>query len=520
MPGCVLRVESRSPDVERPVKASGLQPISIYRKGQPRVPGSSHLSRESGFNVDVSPANGGLDRQARDATPRHGRVGEGEHQSDRTAVCRPDQAISATEATRFRVELLEIPRLSEPRRSHGMAHLVSVVLLAAASSQRASADEARTPLFVAVSAGQDHTCALGADGTAYCWGANDAGQLGAGVADGGPHTVPERVRGGIAFRAIAAGHRHSCGLTADGRAFCWGYGGTGQLGQGALRDSATPVPVGGDLRFTSVSAGGTHTCAVTSAGKAYCWGGNWHGQLGNGSVAGDQDTPCCDKAPTPVAVDVAFRHVSAGGIHTCGVTEVGEAYCWGASQDGRLGSGNESSDRPTPVRAAVGVDFSAVSARGLNTCGISTRSDLYCWGRGQEGQLGILTPPPAADRPVRVETPVRFRAVSVGTYYVCALGGDRRVYCWGANRYGQLGDGSREPRLVPRATVGRNRYRFVSAGGNEFSGHACALTVDGAVFCWGDNRRGQLGDGSTSDRPVPVPIAIATARRLQPATSR
>lgn len=389
------------------------------------------------------------------------------------------------------------------------AGFVSVVVLITTCAVGASAEQADTRLFVSVSAGQDHTCALTTGGTAYCWGANDVGQLGNGAADDSPHPVPIRVDGAIPFRAIASGHRHSCGLTADGQAFCWGLGLYGQLGRGTLANSATPVPVRGGQRFTSITAGGTHTCAVTSAGAAYCWGGNWHGQLGSGSLSGDSDTPCCHKAPMPVAGDLSFRIVSAGGIHTCAVTPDGHSYCWGAWGDGRLGTGtNEPPDRPAPARVLTSAEFDAVSASGWNTCGISSRSyDAYCWGLGQQGQLGIGMSPPAAGSPVQVKAPVPFRAISVGTYYVCALGGDDRVYCWGSNQHGQLGDGSREPRMLPTATADGNKYRLISAGGNEFSGHACALTVGGAVFCWGDNRRGQLGDGSTSNRSVPVPVA-------------
>jgi alpha-tubulin suppressor-like RCC1 family protein len=394
--------------------------------------------------------------------------------------------------------------------SDGTTGLVSLAALIMTFGVGTLAEQADNRSIVSVSAGQDHTCALATDGTTYCWGANDVGQLGTGAADTGPHFVPHRVDGGISFRAIASGHRHSCGLAADGQAFCWGLGLYGQLGQGALTNSATPVPVGGGHRFTSITAGGTHTCALTSVGVAYCWGGNWHGQLGSGSLDGDSDTPCCHKAPTPVAGDLTFRTVDAGGIHTCSVTSEGHPYCWGAGQVGRLGLGtNDGPDRAAPVRVMTSANFDVVSAGGWNTCGIATRSnDAYCWGSGQQGQLGIGTSPSAADSPLRVKAAVQFRAISVSTYYVCALGVDDRVYCWGSNRHGQLGDGSREDRILPTPTADENKYRLVSAGGNEFSGHACGLAVQGAVFCWGDNRRGQLGDGSTSSRSAPVRVTI------------
>src|SRR6267143_1556819 len=172
--------------------------------------------------------------------------------------------------------------------------------------------------FTIVSAGQDHTCGLTTDGDVYCWGANADGQLGIGASDTLPHPKPLRVASRIKFKVVSAGNRHTCALTADGTAYCWGANDSGQLGNGSITASATPVAVQGKLVFVSVSAGATHTCGITSAGDADCWGGNWHGQLGNGSLDGEQKYPCCHTEPTRVVGGLSFSEVTAGGIHTCG----------------------------------------------------------------------------------------------------------------------------------------------------------------------------------------------------------
>jgi alpha-tubulin suppressor-like RCC1 family protein len=135
-----------------------------------------------------------------------------------------------------------------------------------------------------IAAGYDHTCALSATGTAFCWGSNARGQLGTGV--GGNQSAPILpVSGGLTFVTITAGEAHSCGLTSAGTLYCWGSNVSGQLGDGTTTNSNAPVLVSGALVFSTVSAGDQHTCAVTTGNVAYCWGDNRYGQLGNGTTS-------------------------------------------------------------------------------------------------------------------------------------------------------------------------------------------------------------------------------------------
>src|SRR6266404_8115973 len=213
---------------------------------------------------------------------------------------------------------------------------------------------ASTPLvFRQVSAGGLHTCGVTSDDLAYCWGYNNYGQLGVGTTDGpelclslGCSTRPVAVLGGLRFRQVSAGEDHTCGITTDYRAYCWGLNG-GSLGDGTMLSRSTPVPVAGQLSFRQVSAGDVHTCAVATDNRAYCWGYNGSGQLGNG-------TQSFDPPLTPVAVvgQLQFRQVSPGGEHTCAVTTDDRAFCWGSNRYGQLGDSTEISPRLRPTRVA------------------------------------------------------------------------------------------------------------------------------------------------------------------------
>jgi alpha-tubulin suppressor-like RCC1 family protein len=251
--------------------------------------------------------------------------------------------------------------------------------------------------FEEIVTGQLHVCGRTAAGEAWCWGAYPSGQLGN---DARPDQVqPTRSAAGVTFTSLTASGTTTCGLTAEGVAWCWGNNTFGQLGNGAKTNAAVHVAgvVTGPTRFTSLSMGRAHTCGVDADGAAWCWGGNTYGQLGDGTK--DERL-----IPTAVLGDHRFASLSAGTTHTCGVAKDGAAWCWGANSVGQLGDGVKSTaeDRTSPVAVAGGISFTAVSAGEDYTCGIAKDASAYCW--GSSGVLGNGTRDPST-------APVRVRAV-------------------------------------------------------------------------------------------------------------
>ena len=354
--------------------------------------------------------------------------------------------------------------------------------------------------FASVDGGYVHTCGVTTSGAAYCWGDNFSGQLGEETASSvwyrsspAPVAVAE-----VKLTTISTGVWHTCGVTPSGAAYCWGDNFFGQLGDGTGVARATPVPVAGEFRFAAVSAGSFHTCGITTSGAAYCWGDNSNGQLGDGTT--DRRA-----TPVPVASGFSFTTISAGHGHTCGVIAGGVTVCWGDDSSGQLGDGAASADhasyRPYPA-PVVGVrGFARVSAGNVHTCGVTTHGAAYCWGYNVWGQLGDGTTTQRST-PVRVTGRQRFAVVDAGSYFSCGVTTSGAAYCWGENRDGELGDGTTTSRSSPVAVAGGLRFAAVRAGWY----HACGMKTDSGVYCWGYNAHGQLGEGTTVSEPTPVPV--------------
>lgn len=353
--------------------------------------------------------------------------------------------------------------------------------------------------FVQVTQGAVHTCGITADDRAFCWGDNPFGELGDGTTT--RRLVPRAVAGGLRFKAITAGTHFTCGLTTEDRAYCWGYNVYYQLGDGTTGTmQLTPSPVAGNRRFRQIRAGARHTCAVTFADVAFCWGENFYGQLGAVTEGFLQsNVPLRVETGGPV-----FRRILPGGSHTCALTATGVAYCWGDGRFGQLGNGTLTTTR-TPTRVSGSRTYAQLTAGSFHTCGVSA-GKAYCWGDNGSGGLGDGTQT-SRSVPTAVAGGLSFKGLSASFAYTCGITTADRAYCWGRNDQGQLGDGTFGPRkavLTPTKVLGG--YSFTAIGGMILSGHTCAVTPDRRAYCWGDNSRGQLGNGTTarSTRPVPV----------------
>ena len=383
------------------------------------------------------------------------------------------------------------------------AALAAVCCLAAC--RESTAPTPTSGPWMTVSAGSYFTCGLTRSGTAYCWGLNFAGELGEGATDSFPAdyvATPQAVVGGLQFAGISASALYACGLTRDGAAYCWGENDYGQMGDGTVDSvgAAThpgPAPVAGGFTFTNLAPGPTHTCGVTSAGISLCWGSGSYGELADGDTMGTRPTPA------PIGSPLQLASMAVGYHHTCGLTGDGSAYCWGGDEWGVLGTGLVLSS-PVPVAVHGGLAFTTLAAGELHTCGLTSSGAAYCWGDDRYGQLGVAGVQFLSTAPAAVWGGYAFKSLTAGRNHTCGLTRAGVAYCWGLNDRGQLGDGSTENRPVPVLVNGGLTFASIGAGEE----HTCGVTPGGVAYCWGDNSYGQLGTGSADPVAHPAPQAV------------
>ncbi|MEO8576162.1 MAG: Ig-like domain-containing protein [Gemmatimonadales bacterium] len=376
-------------------------------------------------------------------------------------------------------------------------------------------------------------CGLITLGRAFCWGFNGHGQLGA-VSDStcfkGTDAgtvvndslittaipcslVPLAISREIDFSSISSGDSTGCAISTTGRAYCWGLGKNGQIGNGNTADRGAATLVTTALAFTSISVGGNHTCALATGGTAYCWGDDTFGQLGDNRTV---------SSTTPIPVSggggpAVFASISAGFRHSCGVTAAGAGFCWGSNEFGQLGDGSTGGFSDTPVGVAGGFTWAFISAGGDHTCGITTAGSAMCWGDNASAQLGnggvsgpVPVPGAVAGAPAftRISASTGTRTLAppalvnfnkAGRGHTCGLTAAGAVFCWGDDSDLQLGRGqfsgsngvgTTAVQVVQGERAAGVTFTSISTG----SRHSCAVGSDGNAYCWGSNVGGALGN--------------------------
>lgn len=357
----------------------------------------------------------------------------------------------------------------------------------------------------------------------WCWGWNGDHQLGDGTSESRsvPVAVQQQNNDTVKWVEVSSGDSHNCALSSTNAAYCWGNNDQGQSGQPYNESDVTvPRAVSTETNLVALSSGYQHTCALSGSGtgfvgRVYCWGLNQQGQLGNG-VSGDGV-----RSYQPVIViDENDDHIEnvvmivSGNYHNCALLNTGRVRCWGSNQYGQLGN-NTVTNSSKAVTVAANTDGDplehvvSIAAGSYHTCALLATGEVRCWGRNNFGQLGDGT---QVDRPTPVKVNISSDAASktvasiaLGEGHSCAFIPGQGVECWGSNQKGQLGDGSTTDRTTPVAVIGIVGGDVVSLKAGSFA--TCALLTNGTAMCWGRNDNGRLGIGTMTDKePVPKTV--------------
>jgi alpha-tubulin suppressor-like RCC1 family protein len=384
----------------------------------------------------------------------------------------------------------------------------TVTVTATSETKTGTATRVVVIKYRSLSAGTEHACDIASGGLVWCWGRNGT-QLRIGSPNGGDQTfssVPVRLNTDVRFKQLSTFGSTTCGVSREGRAYCWGYNGWGNLGNGtSSTPSATPVAVSGGLTFKSVSLGAQHTCGVTTDDRAYCWGFNQSSEFGNNNSASSN-------VPVAAAGGMSFASVSGGNDVTCGVTAAGAGWCWGHNGAGQLGDGNRPTNgntyTRTPSEIVGGLTFRTVSASQSYACGLTTSGQGYCWGSGGNRFGSAFSGETSTPRAIPGYS---WKQLSPGSRQACGITTSDEVYCWGSNSHGQLGNAIGSNGSTTPVRAGGSLLASEVSAANIATGSAaytCAISLDRlTTLCWGKNDFGQLGNGTTS----PADAANTTA---------
>ena len=386
----------------------------------------------------------------------------------------------------------------------------TVTVTASGSSVSATFRATAITQVSSIAVGTFHSCLLTVEKAAVCWG---LARSVTGIASNGTTTML-RVARGYRFQQIVPSYLYTCGLTDAGLAYCWGYNGYGRLGAGSdVEMSPEPLPVAGGHRFTSLAEGSAdHMCGIADDGMGYCWGGNASGQLGIGSDVSSANVP------TPIAGGMTWRALSVAGdyhnVQTCGVTTDGVGYCWGYYPS--LTPAVVSSPRRIETEDSA-IRLAAISADGEHACAISTAGTAYCLGYNLRGQLGRGTASDSYDFIARpVASAQSWTAIAAASDASCALDATGRAFCWG-----RAGYTATDPAVATRCSPPGAQYpvdcvtspqpvrgglQFMSISSGWGSTMTCGMATDHRAYCWGGTlMEGTTGPGTdTGEQPKRV----------------
>ena len=387
--------------------------------------------------------------------------------------------------------------------------------------------------IVKVSNGSYHSFGLTSDGRIYAWGRNTSGELGIGTTLARSN-VPIAVKttgtpmDGKVVKQVEGGGRyegsHSIALASDGTVYTWGLNQYGQLGNNTTINSRSPVavqvagtPMEGKT-IVQIAAGADHSLALDSGGALYAWGSNAYGQLGNGTTTNSSVPVAVKIAGTPLAGKTIVQ-IAAGANHNMVLASDGTVYTWGWNYHGQLGNNTKTNSNTIVAVQTIGTPIAGkkivkIAAGQGHSLALTDDGMVYTWGRNDTGQLGNNATTDAM-LPVAVTvtgTPMSNKTIveiASGARHSLAIDSSGKVYAWGHNGSGQLGNNSTVNALTPVAVQAPADKNIIQVSGSGWLGaSSSALTSNGAVYSWGRDLDGQLGDGTNNDSSVPVITTI------------
>jgi len=349
--------------------------------------------------------------------------------------------------------------------------------------------------YSVIDAGVDFTIGIKTDNTLFAWGRNNFGQLGDGTSVN--KSVPTQIGNDNHWTKISIGETHILAIKTDGTLWAWGGNAFGKLGDGTTVNKNTPTQIGTDSNWNLISAGISHSVAIKTDGTLWAWGRNYSGQLGDGTTVNKI-------VPTQIGTATDWKSIAAGNEYTLARRIGSSLWVWGDNGSGQLGDGT-TIDKHTPIEIGVGSNnWMRIYVGSSTSMAIKTDGTLWSWGNGGYGTLGN-----GSGANVLIPTQVgtaTWTSISMGFAHVIGKKTDATLWSWGLNSDGQLGDGTTTNKFSPIYLATTN-VGLIAAGYY----HSVVTTTNGtgAIYTFGDNQYGQIGNGTTDLTGAPVaPTAI------------
>lgn len=355
----------------------------------------------------------------------------------------------------------------------------------------------QTGCWSKVAASHSQTLAIKNDGTLWCWGANNYGQVGIGSTVS--QFTPVQIGTQNTWAEVAVSDLSSFAIQQDGSLWAWGYNGYGMLGNGTTTQRNSPVHIG-TASYKKVTANSFATLAIRTDGTLWAWGNNDWPLFGNGT------SNTSSSVPLQVGTGNDWKQVVLGIYHVAAIKNDGTLWGWGSNIYGITGNGTPT---PTliPVQTAVGTSWKDVACGNDSTLAIKTDGTLWAWGTNQLGMFGNGSNEGYSYVPVQIGTADNWKEIDADFSSCIAVKTNGTLWGWGFNSTGALGNGTSDDANVPTQSGTSANWKTATMGVQ----HAAGIQNDGSLWTWGRNMNGQLGNGSSDPSLVPIDIGCPTA---------